>query len=236
MPRMLSVVVPAHNEADSIEATVEEIVQGAPDPTMLELVLVDDASSDDTASAMRRAKATTPCKITLVLREQQGGLGGALLSGFGAATGEIVTWIPGDGEYRMHDIAAGLPILDNAQIVLVRRTSRGQLHRGLVSAAMHSLIRVLFRMDLRDFCGIFLMRRDDWIALSIDSASAFFALDVAITADRMGYTSAWVTAPWIPRQAGRSSVFKPSVLVASLGELLRLKQAQHRRARTGNDA
>ena len=82
-------------------------------------------------------------------------MGQALASGLEAATGDVITWIPGDGEYDLGEVLAGLDELRTADIVLVRRNSRGQVGRNIVSSIMYGLIRVLFRFDARGTAASF---------------------------------------------------------------------------------
>lgn len=219
----LSVVIPAFNEQESLEGTVKAVVAALPDPTRSELVLVDDGSTDGTLEVARSLSASCPAAVVVVARPVNGGMGQALASGFEQATGEVLTWIPGDGEYSLSEVLAGLPELDRADIVLVRRRARGQTARNIVSTLMYSLIRVLFGFNARGYCGIFVVGRTRWNELAIRSRDVFFTLEVALRARQRRWELAYVEAEWRPRTSGRSKVFRPSVLVKNLVELLRCR-------------
>jgi glycosyltransferase involved in cell wall biosynthesis len=219
----LSVVIPAFNEQESLEGTVKAVVGALPDPTRSELVLVDDGSTDGTLEVARSLSASCPAAVVVVARPTNGGMGQALASGFERATGEVLTWIPGDGEYSLSEVLAGLPELDRADIVLVRRRARGQTARNIVSTLMYSLIRVLFGFNARGYCGIFVVGRTRWNELAIRSRDVFFTLEVALRARQRRWELAYVEAEWRPRTSGKSKVFRPSVLVKNLVELLRCR-------------
>lgn len=219
----LSVVIPAFNEQESLEGTVKAVVAALPDPNRSELVLVDDGSTDGTLEVARSLSASCPAAVVVVARPTNGGMGQALASGFEQATGEVLTWIPGDGEYSLSEVLAGLPELDRADIVLVRRRARGQTARNIVSTLMYSLIRVLFGFNARGYCGIFVVGRTRWNELAIRSRDVFFTLEVALRARQRRWELAYVDAEWRPRTSGRSKVFRPSVLVKNLVELLRCR-------------
>jgi glycosyltransferase involved in cell wall biosynthesis len=219
----LSVVIPAFNEQESLEGTVKAVVGALPDPTRSELVLVDDGSTDGTLEVARSLSASCPAAVVVVARPTNGGMGQALASGFEQATGEVLTWIPGDGEYSLSEVLAGLPGLDRADIVLVRRRARGQTARNIVSTLMYSLIRVLFGFNARGYCGIFVVGRTRWNELAIRSRDVFFTLEVALRARQRRWELAYVEAEWRPRTSGKSKVFRPSVLVKNLVELLRCR-------------
>ncbi len=91
-------IVPAHNEAEAIAATIEAIRRQAPD---FDVLVVDDGSIDATAERARRAGAT-------VLRMPFNlGIGGAMQSGYIYALEhgyEIAVQVDGDGQHDPHHI------------------------------------------------------------------------------------------------------------------------------------
>jgi glycosyltransferase involved in cell wall biosynthesis len=216
----LSVVIPAYNEQESLESTVKAVLAALPDPSRSELVLVDDGSTDETLAVARAIASSCPAAVVVVPRSTNGGMGQALASGFEAVTGDVLTWIPGDGEYDLSEVLAGLEQLADHDLVLVRRRARGQTARNVVSAIMYTLIRVLFGFNARNYCGIFVVRRSRWEGLSIRSRDVFFTLEIALRATQRGWRIGYVDAEWRPRTSGQSKVFRPSVLVKNLIELL----------------
>jgi glycosyltransferase involved in cell wall biosynthesis len=221
----LSVVIPAYNEQESLEDTVKAIVAALPEPARSQLVIVNDGSADNTLGVAQNIAKSCPATVVVVDRTTNGGMGQALASGFEAATGDVMTWIPGDGEYDLGEVLAGLDELLTADIVLVRRNSRGQVGRNIVSSIMYGLIRVLFRFDARGYCGIFLINHDRWNELTIKSSDVFFTLEVALRATDLDWKVAYIAAEWRPRRAGRSKVFRPTVMLRNLIELIRFRIA-----------
>jgi glycosyltransferase involved in cell wall biosynthesis len=219
------VIVPSFNEAELIESTFNTIVEALDDPDRCEIVLVDDGSTDATASIMRSIRSTAEIPVVVVERECNGGMGQALASGFEAATGRLLTWIPGDGEYEIGEILVGVEALEASDIVLVRRSTRNQASRNFVSSVMYGLIRALFRFDARGYCGIFIVRTDRWRSLGVQSRDVFFTLETAIRAAHRRWRIGYIDAAWHPRRAGRSKVFKPSTVLRNVGELFRFRWA-----------
>jgi glycosyltransferase involved in cell wall biosynthesis len=221
----LSVVIPAYNEQESLEDTVKAIVAALPEPARSQLVIVNDGSADNTLGVAQNIALSCPATVVVVDRTTNGGMGQALASGLEVAAGDVITWIPGDGEYDLGEVLAGLDELRAADIVLVRRNSRGQVGRNIVSSIMYGLIRVLFRFDARGYCGIFLIAHERWNELTIKSRDVFFTLEVALRATDLDWKVAYVTAEWRPRRAGRSKVFRPTVMLRNLIELIRFRIA-----------
>ena len=219
----ISVVIPAFNEAESLVDTVAAVVAALPDPKTAQLVLVNDGSSDGTITVMRSIAADCVTAVLIVDRPVNGGMGQALASGFSAATGHVLTWIPGDGEYDLSEVLVGLPLLEGpdaaADVVLVRRITRGQLGRNIVSTVMYGLIRVMFGFDARGYCGIFVISQRRWQELAVASRDVFFTLEVALRSRDARWNIAFVAAEWRPRRAGRSKVFNVRTILRNVGEL-----------------
>lgn len=98
----VSVVIPAHNE----EPTIADVVRAcaAHTPGLLEVIVVDDGSTDNTSQAAAAAGAD-------VLRlEQNRGKGFAMQRGIDRARGEILLFIDADGQ----DDPAEIPLLISA--------------------------------------------------------------------------------------------------------------------------
>ncbi len=92
----LTIVVPAFNEAGTIEAVVERLREL---PFALQIIVVDDCSSDETA-----AIAAGLAGIELIRHERNQGKGAALRSAFAQARGRIVVIQDADLEYDPTDI------------------------------------------------------------------------------------------------------------------------------------
>ena len=99
-PPLVTVVVPAYNEARVLENCVESIL--AADCPRLELVLVDDGSTDSTWEIMRRYAGRPG--ITAVTQDNAG-KGAALNTGLALATGEIVCFVDADGNFTRDTIS-----------------------------------------------------------------------------------------------------------------------------------
>lgn len=98
----VSVLLPAFNEERAVGQVVREVLAAlATWPDQWEVVVVDDASSDDTARQAERAGAR------VVRRPERGGYGAALKTGLRAVSGSWIAILDADGTYD----AAALPAL-----------------------------------------------------------------------------------------------------------------------------
>jgi len=97
----VSIVIPAHNERPTIERVVQSCAAAIPG---VEVIVVDDGSSDDTYEAAAGAGAR------VIRLDPNQGKGAALRRGIQAATSEILVFIDGDGQ----DTPAEIPLLVGA--------------------------------------------------------------------------------------------------------------------------
>ena len=130
----LSIVIPCFNEENTLETCIERIrnaFESVAD-TSLDLIIVDDYSSDNSLQIARRLANDYP-EITVQNHDRNRGKGAALRTGFAAATGDFVAIQDADLEYDPHDLIRLLDPLkrDLADVVYGSRFLGSGMHRVL---------------------------------------------------------------------------------------------------------
>jgi len=128
----LSVVIPVYNECVLIPQIIERVKAAPlPDGLTLEMVIVDDCSTDGTREWLSQHVASSP-DVALYLHDKNAGKGAALRTGFAAATGDIVLVQDADLEYDPREYPQLLtPLLDGRADVVFGTRFLGQTHRVL---------------------------------------------------------------------------------------------------------
>ncbi len=100
----LSIVVPVYNEEKTVEQILKQISQV---PLDLEVIVVDDASTDRTWEILQQIRLLAPFDTYHYVRhEYNQGKGVGLRTGFGLVSGELVVAQDADMEYDPHDLLA----------------------------------------------------------------------------------------------------------------------------------
>jgi glycosyltransferase involved in cell wall biosynthesis len=181
----LSVVMPAYNEEATLAQIVERIMQI---PNLLELIIVDDFSTDNTPIIAKNLAARDE-KIQYIRQKKNGGKTEALKAGFAATTGEIVIVQDADLEYDPSEISDVIaPILNgNAGVVygsrfMVKRATRVlYFYHYLANKGLTFLSNCLTNLNMTDVETCYKAFRGDIVRNMIITSSGF-GFEIEVTA------------------------------------------------------
>jgi glycosyltransferase involved in cell wall biosynthesis len=148
----VSVVVPAYNEEHNLRNAVASVIDAASavDGLELEIIIVNDGSSDGTAAVAGALEADHPFVRTVHHTTNQG-FGASFLSGLEAARHEWITLAPGDNVVSNGTLRAMLRHAGKADLVcayLVNTEHRARL-RNVLSSIFSAVYTLTFNVNLR---------------------------------------------------------------------------------------
>jgi glycosyltransferase involved in cell wall biosynthesis len=233
----VSLVIPMFNEAENIEHAIAcaigalELYGGD-----YEIVLVDDASTDGSPAIVARLAAENP-RIRVLTHEVNRKLGGALKTGFAAATKDLVVYMDADLPFDPHAIGPAIRALEVTRADVIAgyrldRTAEG-LRRTVYSYLYNSLIGLLFGWPHRDINFSFkLLRREVLEAIELRSEGSLIDAELIVKAKNLGFVIQQLGLDYFPRSRGVSTLSSPAVIGKILRELVELyPEMRHPRRR-----
>lgn len=226
----LSVVVPLHDEQDSLEPLHRELdaalagVAGG-----LELIFVDDGSRDASLGRLRDLAAKDP-RVRVLALDRQHGQSAALDAGFRAARGAVVVTLDADGQNDPADIPRLLAALDGADVVNgVRAGRRDDWRRRVSSRVANGFRNALTHEHVTDVgCSLRAMRAEPLRRVKLwRGAHRFLPTLLRLEGARV------VELPVVhrPRRHGRSKYGVLDRLFAGLADVFGVRWLQSRALR-----
>ena len=209
-PESISVVLPVLDEEECIEKQVVDCADFLPTAfASWEVVVVDDGSRDGTAGILSRLQERIP-ELVVVTHPKNRGYGRAIDSGFRRAKGELVFFTDADNQFDIRELRAVTQHLHDtgASAVFGFRVYRyDSVLRCLLSWTYNRLVRVLFRVKVRDVdCSFKLFRREVIDALVIECNDFFVDTEIVARTAHGGFDTVETGVRHYPRTAGRTTV------------------------------
>jgi dolichyl-phosphate beta-glucosyltransferase len=190
----LSLVIPAYNEEERLPALLEQLERSADAEVsragleLLEVLLVDDASTDRTAEMLRAAAAVDPMLIPVLDFAGNRGKGAAVAAGVRRARGAYVLLADVDLSTPLGELGKLFAALDGPGSLAIGSRAlddsvveRGPAHRKLLGSGFNRIVRLLTALDVRDTqCGFKLIETEFARELLTDQTCAGFSYDVEL--------------------------------------------------------
>ena len=199
---MISIIVPAYNERDTLQATINGLTH-ALNGKKYEIIVVDDASNDGSIELLRSMSG-----ITLICHEANCGYGSSVKDGIKAASGEQIALIDADATYPPEQINLLLGKLAGCEMVVGARSPLPPLNR-LAKTILREIVWLLTRTRVPDLnSGLRVFRKETalrYLHLLPDGFSLTTTLTVAYLVNR--HKIEYV--PICYRSRGRKSKIRP---------------------------
>ena len=220
----ISVVFPAFNEEQNLEAIVRSALKVLPGLShSFEVIIVNDGSVDRTAEVADRL-ASRSRHVKVVHHPRNLGYGAALKSGIDRATKDLVFFCDSDRQFTLNDLRRLLAWAGRFDIVAGYRQHRQDpLHRRINAKGWNLLVRFVFGLKLRDIdCAFKIFHREVFERLPIETVGAMVNTEILARALHQGFTIKEVPVRHFPRRFGQQTGAKPHVILKAFYELARM--------------
>ncbi len=217
----LSVVVPCFNEEGNIARVVGQAAEvGQSLASELEIVVVDDGSTDDTSQVLRELRARIP-ELTIVTHLRNRGYGAAVRSGLDRASMELVFLTDGDGQFDLRELPAAARLLSDHDVVAGYRVDRSDgWWRGLWGRTWTALVNRVLGLGVRDAnCAFKLLPQSLVCSSDLRSDGALISAELIFQARRSELSVGECAVTHLPRRTGRQSGASLRVIAVALVEL-----------------
>ncbi len=202
----VSVVFPAYNEADSLEAAVDEVNRALNEFTRsYEIIIAEDGSTDGT-DKLAAALAEKYPFVKHVHGEKRLGRGAALKNAFKQSSGEVLVYMDLDlatglehlkplvdaVEFEGYDFATGSRMLPESN---VERSGT----RNIASKTYNFMVRAVLGSKIKDHqCGFKAFRRKPLMQLldEVEANHWFWDTEILVRAHRRGYKIKEIPVSW----------------------------------------
>jgi glycosyltransferase involved in cell wall biosynthesis len=215
----VSAFFPCYNDANTIAGLVrmaETSLKRITDD--YEIIVVNDASTDNSADVLAELGKEVP-GLRVVEHEKNRGYGGALISGFAAATKDYVFYTDGDGQYDPSELvkladsmAPGVDVVNGYKL-----SRQDPWYRQVIGSFYQDVTRRLFSFPIRDVdCDFRLLRRYVFDCLQLESSNGAICIELVRKLSDSGFRMVEVPVHHYARAYGTSQFFKPRRIARAL--------------------
>ncbi len=221
----LSICVPAYNEEKTLREAVEDLLRHlSPRLRAIEVIIVNDGSSDRTSQAADKLGSEKPGVIKVIHHGKNRGLGASYRSALTAAEGDYFTWFPADHEDSAESFLKYLPHLEENTVITCHHRGmdpRTEL-RKTVSYVYTWLINAVTGLRLKYYNGLAVYPRRFLESVPGFSGGVLFQAELLLRANRAGYRIVEVHVPLGKRLQGKSKILAMNSFFYLLRDFCRL--------------
>jgi len=206
----LEILLPVHNEADSIEATIREIYEVLSPQASLRFLICEDGSRDNTKGILRGLSQSVP--MSLILSDERKGYSRAVNDGMKALEAPYLLCLDSDGQCDPKDFSKFWQARKQADLLLGWRVNRADNPvRKLMSRTFYRIYQLFYRVPVHDPSCPYVLVKKEVVDRLVDELGAMqqgFWWEFVARVHRHGYSIRELAVNHRLRSAGTTQVYK----------------------------
>ena len=202
---MISVIIPAYNESDTIYALVTDLIKNLNNNGLEnEIIVVDDASSDQTFELAIKAGAK------VIRHPYNKGNGAAIKTGIRNTNGELIVMMDADGQHNHENIIDMLTMIDTYDMVVASRDKKSHqsFPRKFANNIYNKFASYMTGMEILDLTSGFRLIKAKILMKYLYLLPNKFSYPTTLTMSfiRSGYNVAFFPVTMNKRKGGKSKI------------------------------
>ncbi len=221
----ISIIVPARNEAENIQGSLDASVYAAErNFTTYEIIVVNDGSTDDTLRIVEKNMKANP-NIRVISHPVPRGFGASFNTGRKEAKMHYTVMVHGDDVFERENLSFFFSHAGKADVILgfIENPGSRNKTRRVISFLYTKAMNRLFGLDLRYFNGI-QIHSTRWLRnLDLSSDGFGFMAEIVVKALKQGLS--YIEVPYRHRErpgGGTTKIFKPKNILSVVRTTLML--------------
>jgi len=210
----ISILLPVHNEAKTIEKTLLDFYNEIGTKIPLEIVVSEDGSTDGTKDVLLKLSEKIPMK--LILGKDRKGYMEGVKDGLRKVTTDHVFFVDSDGQHVASDFWELYEKRDAYDMIVGRKIKREDPpYRILISEVFHSIVRAIFRLPVHDpdtACRLINRKVLDSVTEETSILKYSFWTEFTVRAFKKGFKLAEVPVIHRRRLHGTTQLYRPPLL------------------------
>lgn len=229
----ISIIVPAYNESKRLPFFLSFLITFCKEnPKKYEIIIVDDASGDDTYEKVTTFQSEFS-ELHLIKLNKHMGKGYAVKCGFFSSKGKIALFLDADGSVAPNEIEKNLHYFNEGHEIIIgsrvlkskEKIVKAKIYRKIIGICFNYLVHTFLFKEIKDTqCGFKMFRRDIIKPLFSRTYINGFGFDIELLylANKMGYKIKEVPISWEHKKGG-----KVNLLIDSLKMFLNILQIRN---------
>jgi len=207
----LTVFFPCYNDRQTIGALIEGAYQTVQSLGYeAEVIVIDDGSTDGSQELLTRLKATKHNDLRLIFHQTNQGYGAVLDRGLSQASGQLIAYTDGDGQYDIRELPRLMSLMDGTVSFVngIKEERHDPIERIILGNLYKFIARWMFWLPITDVdCDFRLIKRSIARKFRLQMTSGAVCVCLVKKAQIAGAVFAEVTVSHFPRIHGQSQFF-----------------------------